>query len=98
MLGDIHAEFIKAVKTGRGDRLKEQENPDIFSGRVYTGNDAKKIGLIDDFGNIYSVARDVIKAPDIVDYTPEDKFSKLIGRRLGAEVQQGLQNLGDKTW
>ena len=44
------------------------------------------------------MARDVIKAPDIVDYTPEDKFSKLIGRRLGAEVQQGLQNLGDKTW
>lgn len=98
MLRDIHAEFIKAVKTGRGNRLKEKENPDLFSGRIYTGNEAKAVGLIDDFGNIYSVARDVIKAPDIVDYTPEDNFSKLIGRRLGAEVEQGVQEAADKVW
>ena len=98
MLRDIHLEFIKAVKTGRGSRLQDASNPDVFSGRVYTGNEAKKIGLIDDFGNIYSVARDVIQAPEIVDYTPEDQFSKFIGRRLGTHLQQGLQSLTDKTW
>ena len=66
MLADIHGEFIKAVKLGRGSRFKEKENPDIFSGRIYTGIEAKQAGLIDDFGIFYSVARDVVKAPELV--------------------------------
>lgn len=98
MLADIHREFIKAVKLGRGSRLKEKENPDVFSGRVYTGNEAKQIGLIDDYGSVYSVARDVVKAPKLVDYTPEDNFSKLLGRRLRAEVSSGLETISSKTW
>ncbi len=63
MLTGIHGEFIKAVKTGRGGRLKFRQYPDVFSGRVYTGADALKVGLVDGLGNIYSVARDVVKAP-----------------------------------
>lgn len=98
MLADIHQEFIKSVKLGRGSRLKDKENPDVFSGRIYTGNEAKKVGLIDDYGNIYSVARDVVKAPKIVDYTPEDNFSKLLGRRLRAEISSGLEEMGSRVW
>ncbi|MDO5638336.1 MAG: S49 family peptidase [Neisseria sp.] len=98
MLADIHQEFIKAVKLGRGERLKDAEHPDVFSGRVYTGNEAKAVGLIDDYGNIYSVARDVIKAPEIVNYTPEDKFYNLIGRRFGAEMKSQLQEARDQIW
>ena len=102
MLNDIHGEFIKAVKSGRGSRLKDND-PEIFSGRVYTGLEAKKNGLIDGFGNIYSVARDVIQAPELVDYTPdEDDLARAISRRLNGEVQnqvrEGLQNLAKPGW
>ena len=102
MLNDIHGEFIKAVKSGRGSRLKDND-PEIFSGRVYTGLEAKKNGLIDDFGNIYSVARDVVQAPELVDYTPdEDDLARAISRRLNGEVQnqvrEGLQNLAKPGW
>ena len=97
MLTGIHGEFIKAVKTGRGGRLKFRQYPDVFSGRVYTGADAQKVGLVDGLGNIYSVARDVVKAPDVVDYTPKDDFGRILGRRFGAElkasVSEALQSL-----
>lgn len=98
MLDDIHQKFIQSVKLGRGNRLQINGNPDLFSGRVYTGAEARKVGLIDDFGSVYSVSRDIIKAPDLVDYTPEEKLSKTISRRLGSEVQQGLQGMVDQPW
>ncbi|WP_066568804.1 S49 family peptidase [Snodgrassella sp. CFCC 13594] len=98
MLQDIHQKFIASVKQGRGNRLHDGDHPDVFSGRVYTGTEAKKVGLIDDFGNVYSVSRDVIKAPELVDYTPDEGISKRLSRRLGSEVQQGLQGLAEKPW
>ncbi|MFS6937560.1 S49 family peptidase [Neisseria animaloris] len=98
MLADIHNEFIKAVKLGRGGRLKDKQYPDVFSGRIYTGNEAKQVGLIDDYGSIYSIARDVVKAPKIVDYTPEDSFSKIFGRRLGTEISSALQTAASRIW
>lgn len=99
MLDQIHAEFIKAVRTGRGNRLQEKAFPDMFSGRVYTGLDAKKAGLVDGFGNVYSVARDVVKAPELVDYTPrEDEWTRLLGRRLGVEVKTQLADWFKKLY
>ncbi len=98
MLADIHQEFIKAVKLGRGNRLDETQHPDLFSGRIYTGNEAKQVGLIDDFGSIYSVARDVVKAPELVDYTPEDPFYSLIGRRFGTELKSQLDEAREQIW
>lgn len=70
-----------------------------LGGAVCTGgNEAKQVGLIDDYGNVYSVARDVIKAPELVDYTPEDRLSSLLGRRLRAEVEAKVQETLDKPW
>ena len=91
MLDDIHHQFINAVKTGRGEKLKWQQHPDVFSGRVYTGTEAKAVGLIDDFGNIYSVSRDVIKAEKMVDYTPKDDFATLLGKRFGTQIRQEVK-------
>lgn len=91
MLDDIHQQFINAVKTGRGEKLKWQQYPDVFSGRVYTGTEAKAVGLIDDFGNIYSVSRDVIKAEKLVDYTPKDDFATLLGKRFGTQIRQEVK-------
>ena len=98
MLQQIHGEFIKAVKLGRGNRINEKNHPDVFSGRVYTGLEAKKAGLIDDFGSVYSVARDVVKAPKLVDYTPPDDFSKMLSRRFGTEVKLSLKEMLSGIW
>lgn len=99
MLTQIHAEFIKAVRQGRGNRLQEAHYPDLYSGRIFTGIEAKKAGLIDDFGSVYSVARDVVQAPELVDYTPkEDDLMSLLNRRFGAEVRQVVQQKLSRIW
>lgn len=98
MLTDIHKEFIKSVKLGRGKRLKDQQYSDVFSGRIYTGSEAKEVGLIDDFGSVYSVARDVVKAPELVNYTPEEDFGKMLGRHLSAEMETKVKEKLSKIW
>ena len=99
MLDQIHAEFIKPVREGRRGNLNEKGYPDLFSGRVFTGLEGKKAGLVDDFGNIYSVARDVVKAPELADYTPEDNnLASLLQRRFGAEAQSKLSDWLGRVW
>lgn len=82
MLGEIHMQFIDVVKAGRGKRLKE--TPDTFSGLVWTGAKSIELGLADAYGSIESVARDVIKAEDIIDYTPRSSFADRFAKRFGA--------------
>ncbi len=82
MLDEIHQQFIQAVRQGRGKRLKE--TPEIFSGLIWTGERSVQLGLADAFGSTESVARDVIKAEKVVDYTPEDTVLEALSRRLGA--------------
>jgi protease IV len=82
MLDEIHQQFIKVVREGRGKRLKE--SPEIFSGLVWTGERAVQLGLADGFGSLESVARDVIKAETVVDFTPDDGYLEMLSRRLGA--------------
>jgi protease-4 len=84
MIDQIHQQFIAVVKEGRGSRLKE--TPDLFSGRVWNGEQAIKIGLVDGYGTVDSVARDVFKAPDILDYTMKENFAERVAKRFGAEA------------
>jgi len=84
MLNEIHQQFIAVVRAGRGDRLKE--TPDLFSGRVWNGEQAVKMGLADGFGTVDSVARDIFKAPNILDYTMKENFAERVAKRFGAEV------------
>jgi protease IV len=84
MLNEIHQQFIAVVKEGRGDRLKD--SPDLFSGRVWNGEQAVKMGLADGFGTVDTVARDVFKAPNILDYTMKENFAERVAKRFGAEV------------
>ncbi|MFZ4378998.1 MAG: signal peptide peptidase SppA [Polynucleobacter sp.] len=84
MIDEIHQQFIAVVKEGRGARLKE--TADLFSGRVWNGEQAIKIGLVDGYGTVESVARDVFKAPDILDYTMKENFAERVAKRFGAEV------------
>jgi protease IV len=84
MLDQVHAQFIKAVKDGRGARLRE--TPDMFTGLFWTGEKSVELGLADGFGTTDTVARDVLKAPDLVDYTVKESLSNRVARRFGAAV------------
>jgi protease-4 len=81
MLNEVHEQFIKVVRDGRGARLKE--SPDLYSGLVWTGARAVELGLADAVGSAHSVARDVIQAPELVDFTPDENIADRVARRLG---------------
>ncbi len=87
MLTQIHQQFIKVVQQGRGERLKGGD--DTFSGLVWNGEEAVKLGLADALGSLDHVAREVIKAEDIIDYTPRDNVAERLAKRFGAEVGAG---------
>jgi protease-4 len=82
LLDEIHKQFIAAVKTGRGNRLKE--TPETFSGLFWSGQQAVALGLADELGNLDYVAREVVKAEDIVDYTVRDNVAERLAKRFGA--------------
>ena len=90
MLNQIHQQFIDVVKKGRGDRLKA--TPETFSGLFWTGEQAIGMGLADATGSLDSVARDVVKAEKLVDYTNKVNFAERFAKRFGAEVGQGAVN------
>ncbi|MDP1653087.1 MAG: S49 family peptidase [Rhodocyclaceae bacterium] len=90
MLDDIHKQFIDVVRKGRGARLKE--TPDMFSGLMWTGAKSVELGLADDFGTVDSVARNVIKAEDIRDYTVKPNFAEKFARRFGADAAAAFGN------
>lgn len=87
MLDQIHAQFIAAVKAGRGNRLKE--TPETFSGLFWTGQQAIELGLADQLGNLDFVAREVVKAEDIIDYTRRENVAERLVKRFGASIGDG---------
>jgi protease IV len=87
MIDQIHQQFIQVVREGRGDRLKEE--PDTFSGLFWNGQEAVRLGLADKIGSLDFVAREVIKAEEIIDYTPRDNVAERLARRFGAAVGHG---------
>jgi protease-4 len=89
MLNEVHRHFIDAVKQGRGERLSQQA--DLFSGLIWTGEKAIELGLVDEFGTTKSVARDVIKAETIIDFTPKSQLIERIADRIGAVIGQQLE-------
>lgn len=82
MLDQVHEHFIAAVKEGRGDQLKD--HPDLFSGLIWSGEEAIKLGLVDDYGSTEFVAREVIKHEDMVDFTARELLLDRLAERLGA--------------
>ena len=88
MLDDIHQQFIDVVKRGRGKRLKD--DPEMFSGLIWTGQKAVELGLADGYGSVESVARDVIKAKNIVDYTEKSNPVERIAKRFGAAAAKSF--------
>jgi protease-4 len=87
LINQVHQQFIAVVKEGRGNRLKE--NDETFSGLFWNGEQAVKLGLADDFGTLDFVAREVIKAEEVIDYTPRESLAERLARRFGASIGEG---------
>jgi len=87
MLNQIHQQFINVVKKGRGERLKE--TPETFTGLFWSGQQAVELGLVDKIGTLDFVAREVVKAPDLIDYTKRDNVAEKLAKRFGAAIGEG---------
>lgn len=94
MLGEIHEQFINTVKKGRGDRLKP--GADLFNGFVWTGERSLELGLVDALGSAEFVARDIVKADTLVDFSSKENVFEQVGRKfgtqLGASIKQSVLN------
>jgi protease-4 len=88
MLDEIHQQFITVVRQGRGKRLKE--TPDLFSGLLWVGTRSVELGLADGLGSVDYVARELIKAEEIVDFTPRENIAERVARRFGAAMAETL--------
>ena len=87
MLNQIHQQFIDVVKAGRGTRLKE--TPETFSGLFWSGAQAVELGLADRLGNLDFVAREIVKAEEIIDYTRRDNVAERLVKRFGSSMGEG---------
>ena len=88
MLEEVHQQFIDVVRKGRGKRLKE--TPDMFSGLVWSGAKSIELGLTDAYGSLDYVAREIVKAEDIVDFTPHADIASRIADKLGVGAAKAL--------
>src|ERR1043166_8933210 len=88
MIDEIHQQFISALKAGRGDRLKD--SPELFSGLVWNGARGVDLGLADALGSVDYVAREVIKAEDVVDFTVKENVASRLARKFGATLGRSL--------
>lgn len=89
LLDNVHKHFIKAVKDGRGDRLKETD--EIFSGLFWTGDQAKDLGLVDGFGSPGYVAREIFGIEEVIDYTVSNNLLDRLASRFGTAVGQSFK-------
>ena len=90
LLDEVHKQFIDVVKQGRGDKLST--NPDIFSGLFWNGDRAITLGLVDDFGTVDSVARDIVRNEEIVDFTIYDSFGDTLAEKIGVGIGGSIGN------
>ena len=90
LLNEIHQQFIDVVKQGRGDRLKDDET--LFSGLIWTGKESIKLGLVDELASASQIARDVIGAEDIIDYTKRENYLDQFSKKIGSAMLQSMND------
>ncbi len=91
LINQVHQQFITAIKDGRGNRLKE--TPDMFSGLVWTGEEGIKLGIADAYGNDRSVAKDLIGADKLVDFTESEQFFDKVMGKMGSSFGHALASM-----
>lgn len=93
LLDQVHQQFISAVREGRGDRLKEAEMPEMFSGLVWTGTEGVKLGLADGFGSVDSVAREALGTEEKLNFTPQERLIDRLAGKFGASFGHTITSL-----
>lgn len=88
MIAEIHQQFVNVVRQGRGRRLKE--TPEIYTGLIWTGEKSVEMGLADALGSLEYVAREVIKAERVVDYSQKENYFEQLSERLGTRLGEVL--------
>ncbi|MDM8569807.1 S49 family peptidase [Thiotrichales bacterium HSG1] len=96
-LDNIHAQFIEVVKNGRGDRLKDTDTSQVFSGLVWTGEQAIKLGLVDGLGSSSYVAREIIKVEKLKDFTTTPNYFDQFAKQMGTSAAESMQLLFNST-
>jgi protease-4 len=96
LLDQIHRQFIQVVQDGRGERLKG--SPEVFSGLYWNGEQAVKMGLVDHLGSLDRVAREVVKAEAIVDYTPQENVAERLAKHFGASIGGAAARVLGAQW
>ncbi|MCB1756151.1 MAG: S49 family peptidase, partial [Gammaproteobacteria bacterium] len=91
MLNNIHTQFIEAVRKGRGERLKDE--PGLFSGLFWSGEQALEIGLVDELASERTIARDIVKAEELVNFTPKENLLDRLAGRIGAGAASALETV-----
>lgn len=90
LLTTVHQQFIDTVKEGRGDRLINDKK--LFSGLIWTGEESVALGLTDGLGNSSFVAREIVEAERIIDYTPRPNYLDRFADRIGVAIASVLEN------
>jgi protease-4 len=88
MIAEVHRQFVDVVRAGRGERLKD--HPELFSGLIWSGEKSIELGLADATGSADYVAREIIKAEEIIDFTPDENFAERLAKRFGAGVASAI--------
>ncbi len=91
MVNRVHDQFIDAVRRGRGERIDTEAHPKLFSGLVWTGRKAMEKGLVDAMGSPGYVAREIVGAEEIVDYTPQKGFLQRVSDRIGSAIAETIR-------
>jgi protease-4 len=84
LLSEIHEQFVKVVRDGRGKRLKE--TPEMFTGLFWSGEKSIELGLADALGSTEYVAREVFQADKLVNFTVEESPFEALSKRLGTTL------------
>ncbi|WP_087544804.1 signal peptide peptidase SppA [Acinetobacter sp. WCHA29] len=90
VLDNVHTHFINAVKEGRGKRLKSND-PAVFSGLFWTGEQAIALGVADRSGSITTLMRD-LKVDQKLDYTVQRNPLESILGRMGTKIGEGISS------
>jgi len=91
LLNDVHKQFIDVVRKGRGKRLKE--SPELFSGLMWSGAKSVELGLADGLGSVEYVAREIIKAETIRDFTPKHNLVERLAKQFGTDMAEEVANV-----
>ena len=88
VLAEMHQQFIEVVRSGRGDRLVDDDK--LFSGLIWSGAKSVELGLVDALGSSSYVAREIVGAENIVDFTPKRSLIERLAERTGAAMASVL--------